>query len=238
MGATGPQNRPRPPRSARAETGLSLVELLVASALSLVVMAAVYGIWGGLDRTFRFTNDDLIAQQQARDALGEMVEYIRTARVPIDPPTEYRNAVISYAGPYSIELWSDIDRDGGHVPDLTRFRVFPNPLDAALPAGTSFTLVREWGDNASGDFDESTVQVRLVTRNVGNDTGHALFSYADSAGDVIPFDAVDAQGFPIVTDPTEIREVRVDLRVDIYTDEAPATHVLSSIVQPRNLRQY
>ncbi|MBC7292790.1 MAG: prepilin-type N-terminal cleavage/methylation domain-containing protein, partial [Thermoleophilia bacterium] len=62
--------------------GFALVELLVAMALMLVVLAAIYGVWFGLQRTYSFTNEDLIAQEQARTALGEMVELIRTARQP------------------------------------------------------------------------------------------------------------------------------------------------------------
>jgi hypothetical protein len=215
---------------------MTLVELLVASALMLVVMAAIYGVWSGLDRTFRFTNDDMIAQQEAREAMGEIVEFTRTARVPAVPPTEFRSTEISYAGPFRLEMWTDIDRDSGHTPELVRFRVDPNPLDDV--SRKAFTLLRETGNSATGDFDGGTIQVRMVNKNVSNDAANQLFSYADLAGNTLPFDAVDGDGNPVLSDPTKIREVQITLRVDVFADEAPATNVLSSVVQPRNMRRY
>ena len=59
-----------------------MVELLVAMVLMFVVMGAIYGIWFGLQRTYSFTEDDMRAQREAQTALAEMVELIRTARLP------------------------------------------------------------------------------------------------------------------------------------------------------------
>ena len=48
----------------------------------LVILAAVYGIWFGMQRTYGFTDEDMKAQSEARAAMNEMVEFIRTAREP------------------------------------------------------------------------------------------------------------------------------------------------------------
>lgn len=204
----------------------------MATALLLVVMTAVYGIWFGLQDTFVFANDDMQAQEQARMALGEMVEYIRTARLPENPPSQTLNAVIPAARRTDLVLWTDTDRDANHDLELIRFRVDESQR----------VLYRD-----EGTFDGTNItwnSQRLVSPNVANnsdqtDDSHWLFTYYDASGTQLPFD--DATQDLVrndIPDTTQIREVRIKLLVDIYADQAPVTHELSSVVQPRNLRQY
>jgi prepilin-type N-terminal cleavage/methylation domain-containing protein len=222
-------------RSAMGEEGFSLIEVMVAMVLLLVVMAAVYGIWFGLQDTFVFANDDMIAQEQARMALGEMVEYIRTARLPESPPNEFLKAVMPVARRNDIVVWTDTDRDVNHDLELIRFRVDEAERvlyrDDATIAGASIT----WDSH------------RLVTPNVANrinwgdlaDGSDWLFTYHDATGTELQFDDSDTGTVRYeIPDPTQIREVHIKLLVDIYADQAPITHELSSVVQPRNLRQY
>ena len=54
--------------------GFSMVELLVVMLIMVVILAAIYAVWFGLQRTYAFTDDDLTAQEEARRALSEMVE--------------------------------------------------------------------------------------------------------------------------------------------------------------------
>ena len=110
-------------RRLRGDGGFTLVELLVAMVLMLVIMAAIYAIWFGLQRTYSFTNDDMTAQEQARTALNEMVEFIRTARQPDPAPSEDLAVVIVSADANSLVCWTDIDRDANHDLELVRFRV-------------------------------------------------------------------------------------------------------------------
>jgi prepilin-type N-terminal cleavage/methylation domain-containing protein len=204
------------------QAGYSLVELLVVVLLMGVILGAIYGAWQGLSRTYAFAEDDLTAQTQARAAMAEMVEYIRTARQPLSVEEESLDAVITEAGPFSLTMWTDTVRDGSHSLQLIRFRVSPDPLGSP-PSGTSFELWREQGDPTTGSFDDPPV--RLVTADVSNDSAtYPLFQYRD------------ALGAP-TTDPTEIREVEINLRIDVDPNRSPAVNVLTSIVQPRNLRQ-
>lgn len=227
--------RDRAGLSAEREAGFSLIEVMVAMMLLLIVMAAVYGIWFGLQDAFVFANDDMLAQEQARTALGEMVEYIRTARLPENPPNEFLKAVIPVARRNDIVVWADTDRDVNHDLELIRFRV-----DEA-----ERVLYRDEATISGGSI--SWDSHRLVTPNVANeinwgdltDGSDWLFTYYDAAGTQLPFD--DSETGTIryeIPDPTQIREVHIKLLVDIYADQAPITHELSSVVQPRNLRQY
>jgi hypothetical protein len=188
----------------------------------MIVMGAVYGVWQSLGRTYAFAEEDQTAQTQARAAMAEMVEYIRTARQPLSPPSESLDAVITEAEPFSLTMWTDTVRDGSHALQLIRFRVSPDP-SLSNPEGTHFELWREEGDPATGLFDDPPV--RLVTADVANtSSAYPLFTYRDALGDE-------------TTDPTRIREVEINLRIDVDPERSPAVNVLTSIVQPRNLRQ-
>lgn len=185
--------------------------------LMLVVVSAIFGVWSRLQSTYAFADEDLLAQQQSREAMGEMVEYIRTARAPLNPPSEELNGAIVAADATSVTLWTDTDRDEGHELELVRFRVDT----------TAGVLYR---DSSSETYTFPGSSVRLVSTNVANDaTTTPLFSYADASGAVL--------STPVGT-PADIREVRINLRVDVVEGASPTTHVLTSIVQPRNLRQY
>jgi len=202
--------------------GYSLVEVLVVMLIMVVILGAIYGVWESLTRTYEFAEEDMVAQTQARVAMAEMVEYIRTARQPDTVAVPSLDAVITDAQSHSITMWTDTLRDGTHDLQLVRFRVSPNPLDAH-PSGTHFELWREQGDSITGLFDDPPV--RLVTTDVGNDSAtYPLFTYRDALG-------------AATTDITKIREVEISLRIDVDPDRSPATNVLTSTVQPRNLRQ-
>lgn len=232
------------------QQGMTLIELLVASVLLLVVMGAVYSIWSGLQNTFEFTNDDMVAQDQARSAMGEMVEAIRTARLPLSAPPGYDN-VIPVAQRNSIMIWTDINKDANHDLELILFEVRGRALyrDEAILSGNVITgyVITGWKPE------------RLVSPNVSNgrDSSHPdadtdkalwLFTYYDANGKRLDFDrnrllfddeeGTDPGLLGEIETPSAIREVCINLQVDIYADRAPVTHQLTSVVQPRNLRQY
>jgi hypothetical protein len=196
------------------------VELLVSMLLMFVVMGAIYGVWFGLQRTYSYTEDDMTAQQQARTALAEMVELIRTARQPEPAPSDALNVVIYYADKNTLVCWADADRDADHTLELIRFRVDP----------VSRTLYRDTDvDHTNDPTFAGSSPVRLVTDCVSNNETIPLFTYIGADG---------LQMATPVEDVTLIREIRVLLRIDLYEDQRPIAHELRSTVQPRNLRQY
>jgi prepilin-type N-terminal cleavage/methylation domain-containing protein len=203
-------------RHSSGQGGFSLVELLVVMIIMFVVLGAIYTVWFGLQRSYSFTNEDFSAQNQARQAMSEMVEFIRTARQPDLAPSEALDQVIYYADADSLIFWTDADRDVSHDLELTRFRL------------TSQTLYRDTSNSGDPAFGDGSF-LRLVTNCVTNSTSHPLFTY------------VGADGLPMATpvaDPALIREVRIDLWIDIIQANRPISHELTSTVQPRNLRQY
>jgi prepilin-type N-terminal cleavage/methylation domain-containing protein len=215
-------------RLSRGE-GFSLTEVLMASVLLLVVLAAVYGIWFGMQRTYSFTDEDMTAQAEARSAMNEMVELIRTARQPEFAVAQSLDLVIVRAEPNVLICWSDVDRDANHDLELVRFRVDP----------VNRTLYRDTCQTADPTFASAT-QTRLVGTWVSNNdtAGNELFSYVGMNGAPLAYTA-GAPGDPAhIADPDQIREVHINLFVDVIVGKSPEHHVLSSVVQPRNLRSY
>lgn len=201
----------------------------MASLLLVVVLAAAYGIWFGLQRTYGFTEEDLKAQSEARAAMNEMVELIRTAREPDFAVDESLDLVIVRAEPNLLVCWADVDRDAGHTLELVRFRV-----DAV-----NRTLYRDTCDAASADIDfTSATHTRLVGTWVSNNSedGNELFTYVGMNDAALEFD--DSSGTELISDTTQIREVHINLLVDVIIGKSPERHELSSVVQPRNLRTY
>jgi Tfp pilus assembly protein PilV len=197
-----------------------MIELLVVMVIMFVVMTAIYGIWFGLQRTYSYTEEDLRAQHEAQAALAEMVELIRTARQPDPAPTDALNVVIYSADANSLVCWTDSDRDANHTLELVRFRVDPS----------SRTLYRDTDVDHTNDVTFANAQaIRLVGSWVSNNDSTPLFSYVGADGAVMATP---------VADPTLIREVHIDLRIDVYENNRPIAHQLRSVIQPRNLRQY
>jgi hypothetical protein len=210
--------------SQKTEAGLSLVELLVTMIVLIVVLLAIYATWSRLESTYAFTADDMLAQEQARAAMGEMVEYIRTAREPasvvgVFPVPENLRRVIVYASPTEIQMWVDTNRDEKHTLELVRYQV----ADGSLSRATD--------PPPYSDAPSFTGSTRMVRAHVANDPSTPpLFTYRE-ANDSPPLNSL-----PSVKDTNLIREITIDLLVDIYVDRAPVAHELTSIVQPRNLR--
>jgi prepilin-type N-terminal cleavage/methylation domain-containing protein len=211
--------------------GFSLTEVLVASMLMLVVLAAVYGIWFGLQRAYSFVDEDMRAQSEAREALNEMVELIRTAREP-DGFSDPLDLVIVRAEPNLIVVWSDVDRDPAHDLELVRYWVDSDPDERSLYRDVSQT----------GDLTFSTgTTTRLVGHWVSNndeEEGNWLYRYRAMNGTALAMTAGEPGDPPHVEDPTQIREVEIFLMVDVIVGKSPEHHELVSVVQPRNLRTY
>jgi hypothetical protein len=193
----------------------------------MVLLVAVYGVWLGLQRSYTFTEEDLQAQQEARAAMNEMVELIRTAREPDFAVDATLDLVIVRAEGNALICWSDVDRDSSHTLELVRFRVDQDQR----------TLYRD--TSSAGDITfESGTQTRLVGTWVTNDddVGNELFSYIGMNG--VPLGMTEGTTLDPshVIDPTKIREVHINLKVDVVLGSRPEYHVLSSIVHPRNLR--
>lgn len=202
------------------DQGFTLVEVLIAMMLMVVVVVAVYAVWFGLQRSYQFTEDDMRAQQEARTALNEMVEFIRTARQPVSAPSDALDLIIVAADDNSLVCWTDVDRDDAHDLELVRFRV----------NATEQTLYRDTSQTGDSTFASGT-SIRMVGRWLSNGDSLPLFTYTDASG-------VELSTPLSTADLIQIRAIAIDLRIDIEAGKSPIAHQLTSVVQPRNLRNY
>jgi hypothetical protein len=231
------------------------MELLVVMVIMFVVLGAIYTVWFGLQRTYSFTDDDLTAQRQAQTALSEMVESVRTARLPVSGDTSnYLYLVIVRASRNELICWTDIDRDSQHKLELVRYHI---AADASGEVnlyrdnyGNSYAT-RHLASYAQIVAAHSSAQEVVISRWLSDryllpdtDADHLeLFRYPAGLG---PADTSASPSPPEtlpwtngrVTDPTLIRQIQLDLFIDVRTESRPIAHELPSIVQPRNLRQY
>lgn len=89
------------------DMGFSLVELLVVCGLMVFVIGALYLMLEGGYNVYGKTDDQIVAQSEARRNLGRMSKYIRQCKQ------------ITTAGEYELIFTSDIDDDD--VPETVRF---------------------------------------------------------------------------------------------------------------------
>ena len=116
--------------------------------------------------------------------MGEMVESIRTARIPESAPSETYDEVIPIAQRNSITVWTDIDRDANHDLELVRYRVDT----------THRILYRDQATITENHI--SWTSEKLVSPNVSNGQNPAdatdqalwLFTYYDANGCQLPYD--------------------------------------------------
>ncbi|MBN1321045.1 MAG: prepilin-type N-terminal cleavage/methylation domain-containing protein [Thermoleophilia bacterium] len=215
--------------------GFTMTELLVAMLIMMVVLAAIYAIWFGLQRTYAFTDEDLTAQHEARAALSEMVELIRTSRQPDSStvPEALRGLVIVQAAPNRLVCYTDVDRDENHQLELVQFRVDT----------VERTLYRDTDVSHTNDVTFSSADsTRLVGRWLSNteDDEENLFDYKGMYGTALTTttgtNPMTGEAEVRVADPSQIREITIKLMIDVIKDKAPIRHELTSVVQPRNLR--
>ena len=95
------------PKKVSREEGFNLVELLMVCGLMVFVIGAVYLMLEGGYNVYGKTDDQIIAQGEARRNLGRMAKYIRQCKE------------ITTAGEYELIFTSDIDDDD--VPETVRF---------------------------------------------------------------------------------------------------------------------
>ncbi len=96
-----------------AGQGFSLVELMLAMALGLVVLAAMYGVFTLQNKTFSNQEQIVEMQQNVRAAMNIMTRELRMAGYD---PTGLAAAGITQAGADSITFTLDVTNDAGTGP--------------------------------------------------------------------------------------------------------------------------
>jgi prepilin-type N-terminal cleavage/methylation domain-containing protein len=91
--------------------GFTLVEMVLALAISTIVLAAIYSVFIIANENFTTQNVAANVQQNLRSAIGLMARDIRSARLD---PSDSDNFGIAYASQSKIRFTMDSDSGGGN----------------------------------------------------------------------------------------------------------------------------
>lgn len=142
--------------------GLSLVELLIAMAISLVLLGGVYRIFVSSTRTYAVQNALSRLQENGRFAIDFLTRDIRDAGYQgcLQDPTTFQNNVDMSSSAYIYNFSVGIDGFDGQGSGW-----YPSPLDASIVnpvQGTDVVTIR-------GIVPDSTVYMQTTMPNVSAD---------------------------------------------------------------------
>jgi type II secretory pathway component PulJ len=233
----------RVPGSWRSQSGITLVEMLVATVLLCVVTTMILVAYFTLNRSTSYIVQSNDARGEARDALSRMSVEIRDAQ-PLALPsgtTTPAYSVLSVAQPMEVDFYSAYNlvgaSDGSGTGAMRLTRLY---LDTS---GTSpqKTLMWQRDTNNNGSFDAND-RTMVLARDVVNastpNTGvtptttyTALFTYAyrDASGNYTTTDNASA-----TLDLTKVIAVQIRVISDMRKNRAPTYTDLVTTVRPRN----
>lgn len=174
-------------RTVDREAGLGLVEILVASLLGLLLMAAVGAAFMNTVKITNFTIQNRSSTQTAADAMQEILEVVHLA-TPIAVQGQVSNTpAIAFGGQNYLQIYSLVD-----VTDA----VNPAPSRVTFDIQNGNLVDTRCGATASNGFwvfstcasnSKRTVAGTFVPPNLPpTGTQNYLFTYLDAAGIPIP----------------------------------------------------
>jgi prepilin-type N-terminal cleavage/methylation domain-containing protein len=223
----------------KSERGFTLVELLVGMAIGVMMLTAIYGAINMGQRSSTGIERKVIAQQDARSALGLMTMEIRMASYnPSLTPNiwlstancfsaatnqNYRGIQEATANALTIEM--DIDGSssvGDHENEIIRYNY--DTTNQYITRSTNCGTAQPFLGAATVNADTKTVLV------VNNTAGIPVFRYYNGTGTEITA--------PVTTSIPDIRRVEITLVLDTANDD-PNTGgrrriIYSTSVIPRN----
>lgn len=182
---------PRPVGSRRQRSGFSLLELLVASAVLLIVMAAVFEQLANMQRRSNAEAAKLDLSQQAREFVDQMVHDLHAAGYPnasmyADQPdnTDPRVAAgLVSISPTQIILEGDVNGDG-NVYSVNISYVASDPNDPYCPCVRRSAVQKVAGNPLSQPSTNLYTETTHVTPpgNGSGEAGQDLFAFYDQNG--------------------------------------------------------
>jgi prepilin-type N-terminal cleavage/methylation domain-containing protein len=199
--------------------GFTLVELIVAIALTSIVVVAVLLLFSNVSGVFNRENVRMQNQDDARTAVNQMAEYIRGATSSADNETTQSNSV-AIAQPQEIVFYCDVDGDG--AAEKVRYYLAGTTLlsQIAEPVYHS-TSTPYW------DYPAYTGQGIVVADAVRNGI-EPIFTYSQYSGGALA-------AFTPSTDTLRrlVVSVSINLRVNERPDLTGSDVVLATDVQIR-----
>ena len=149
------KNREAHHPSPESDRGFTLVELMIAMAIGLVVLGAMYGVFTMHNKTFGTQEQIAEMQQSARAAMGMMTREIRMAGCG-DPDLSWIDWVTIGSNP-------EIVQGSGSDPDtISIIGCFDSPrasLSASTSSGATLLTLSQSTTETSDEFDTTNEKV-------------------------------------------------------------------------------
>ena len=226
-------------RRLTSESGLTLIEVLIASSLMLVVLSATLTTFEGFLKNNRKNERQNDQQQVARESIDQIVKQLRNLANPTTTvPT------INYADPYRIvfqttdptKQWVSycLDNDDPSNEILwyqtSAKGSIASQAGAACPSATTSDDPTTPDPSATDDWANQNALVENVTNRLPSD--RSVFEYAGFNGV-----AVATGGGGVVTDTSAITRVTATLFVDVNPGQDPGETSIQSGAHMRNQNQ-
>ena len=214
----------------RRESGMTLVELMVATVIMGIITTMIIMTWISLTNSYSFNMKSARQREAAMFAMSRMSAEIRDAQAV---QTSANPASFVRAAPDEIQFFTTFNTTGAAnpttAPRLVRYIYRP---DAG--SSTTGTVYREISANGT-DFSTVASSEAQLENVVNAAHGQALFTYAGgytSAGALKVSDGVNlfATG--------DVKTVTIALLVDLNPGHSPKYMDLRTTVQPRNTTVY
>lgn len=203
----------------RRQSGLTLVELLVAMTIMGVLSTMIIMVWSSLQDSYAFTTRSDEQREFARDAAARMTREIRD--IQAQPGVD----AVWVANPDEFWFYSAFN--------------LPNQLPIDKPRATRYTydattqtLYRQ--RDSSTDADQSPLnepKMVVATNVVNGDTPVFTYYLYDGSSNQVPFTTVTGSAMQ------SILSVEIRLITDVNPGKSPNYFDLRTAAQPRNLRQ-
>lgn len=198
--------------------GLTLVETLVAIALFLLGIQATVLVFAKTIQSKAYSLEMGKASFIVSRSVGDLTKYLRKAR-----QSDAGVYPIVSANDNDITFYSDYDKDG----NTERLHIF-------LSNGTVFMGVRDPSATFPVTYQTGDRETIQMAEHIVNTSNEPMFSYYNRD---YPADVVNN---PVATpaDVSEIRLVKIFLKINIDPNNAPENIQQETFVEIRNLNDY
>jgi type II secretory pathway pseudopilin PulG len=220
-----PRLRTRAARLRSDERGITLVELLVAMALTAIVATLVVSIVATASRTLSSQALATTNSETAALAMRELTRVLRSGAPIRLTGSTATTPIVSAAGTASLTVTSYVDSVvDPSVPVRVLFAVTDGTLTeqrfTVTPVGDAFTIATTGG------------ATRTLARGLTTTAAEPLFTYYDAAGVIIP---IPTGGTLPETDLPRIAAVRITVRVQRDDSQRASSVTIDNTVGLPNL---
>lgn len=212
----------------RGERGFTLIELIIASGLTVVVLGAAVAITSQVQNAYRRQMESSAAEQEGRYALDWLGRFVRGAGNNPYPLLSTPSACPSAGTVYSA---IQFDPDGDGVDNDIRLQTDSNPPDGKL--GGSAGVCTQANEDVTISLDAANNTIVFLDNNLGGGQStrtdkviqnlHFVFRDTNHAVTTVPANVV------FVETQVTTRTRTVDPSTGL-----PTTHLLSSEVRVRS----